>query len=221
MGKKPIRYFDYSLMILLLFLLAFGLIMLYSTSSYYGATRYDDSAYYVKRQMVAALLGLAAMLVISRIPYQFWMKVSGLAYLVALGLCIAVIFLGDEAKGSTRWFRIGPIQFQPSEIAKVAVIIFFATIIYKTPKKVGELKSLIKILLIVMPIVAVVAYQNLSTAIIILGISVCMLFVASPKYVHFVVMALLVAVVGVVFIAFVSYRAERIAIWLHPEDYEK
>ena len=70
MGKKPIRYFDYSLMILLLFLLAFGLIMLYSTSSYYGATRYDDSAYYVKRQMVAALLGLAAMLVISRIPYQ-------------------------------------------------------------------------------------------------------------------------------------------------------
>ena len=65
MGKKPIRYFDYSLMILLLFLLAFGLIMLYSTSSYYGATRYDDSAYYVKRQMVAALLGLAAMLVIS------------------------------------------------------------------------------------------------------------------------------------------------------------
>ena len=221
MGKKPIRYFDYSLMILLLFLLAFGLIMLYSTSSYYGATRYDDSAYYVKRQMVAALLGLAAMLVISRIPYQFWMKVSGLAYLVALGLCIAVIFLGDEAKGSTRWFRIGPIQFQPSEIAKVAVVIFFATIIYKTPKKVGELKSLIKILLIVMPIVAVVAYQNLSTAIIILGISVCMLFVASPKYVHFVVMALLVAVVGVVFIAFVSYRAERIAIWLHPEDYEK
>ncbi|MGN0141939.1 MAG: FtsW/RodA/SpoVE family cell cycle protein [Roseburia sp.] len=221
MGKKPIRYFDYSLLFLLVFLLAFGLVMLYSTSSYYGSTRFGDSAYYVKRQMGAAALGLGAMLVISRIPYRFWMKVSGLAYVVALGLCTVVIFVGDEAKGSSRWLSIGPIRFQPSELAKVAVIIFFSTIIYMTPKRVGEFKSLVKLMLIVMPVVGVVAYQNLSTAIIILGISVCMLFVASPKYSHFVFMALAVAVVGVLFISLAAYRAERIKIWLHPEDYEK
>jgi cell division protein FtsW len=223
MGKKPkpIRYFDYTLVFLLIFLLAFGLVMLYSTSSYAANRDFGNAAYYVKRQTMAAALGLAAMIVISYIPYQFWMKVSGLAYVVALGLCVAVIFVGKEANGATRWLKIGPIQFQPSELAKVAVIIFFATIIYKTPNKVGEFKSLIKIMIIVMPIVAVVAYQNLSTAIIILGIAVCMLFVASPKYSHFFFMALAVAVVGVLFIALEGYRAERIAIWLNPENYSK
>ena len=98
--------------------------MLYSTSSYYGSTRFNDAAYYVKRQMYASALGIVAMLFISRIPYKFWMQLSTLAYFVALVLCTAVIFVGTSAKGQSRWLRIGPIQFQPSEIAKIAVIIF-------------------------------------------------------------------------------------------------
>lgn len=219
--QKPIRYFDYSLLFLIIFLLCFGLVMLYSTSSYYGSTRFDDAAHYVKKQIQASVLGLAGMVVISRIPYKFWMKVSTLAYLVALGLCTAVIFVGKEAKGQSRWIQVGPIQFQPSEIAKVAVIIFLATIIYKTPKKMGDFMSLIKVMLIVLPVVGVVAYNNLSTAIIILGISVCMLFVASPKYSHFILMGIGVVAVGVVFILAAAYRAERIMIWLNPEDYDK
>ena len=205
--QKSIRYFDYSLLFLIIFLLCFGLIMLYSTSSYYGSTRFNDAAYYVKRQMYASALGIVAMLFISRIPYKFWMQLSTLAYFVALVLCTAVIFVGTSAKGQSRWLRIGPIQFQPSEIAKIAVIIFLATIIYKTPKRIGEIMSLLKIMLLISPVLAVVAYNNLSTAIIILGIAVCMLFVASPKYLLFILLA--------------SYRAERVMIWLHPEDYEK
>ncbi|MDD6306286.1 MAG: putative peptidoglycan glycosyltransferase FtsW [Clostridiales bacterium] len=219
--EKTIRYFDYSLLFLIIFLLCFGLIMLYSTSSYYGSTRFDDAAYYVRRQMYASALGLAAMIVVSRIPYRIWMQFSTLAYLGALGLCTAVIFVGTEAKGQARWLKIGPIQFQPSELAKIGVIIFLATVIYKTPKKMGEFKSLVKIVFIVMPVVGVVAYNNLSTAIIILGIAVCMLFVASPKYSHFILMAAAVGVVGVVFIVIAPYRAERIQIWLNPEKYEK
>ena len=81
--------------------------------------------------------------------------------------------------------------------------------------------TFVKIRAIVLPIVAVVAYNNLSTAIIILGIAVCMLFVASPKYSHFVLMAAAVGVVGVVFISFEAYRMDRIKIWLNPEAYEK
>ena len=219
--QKSIRNFDYSLLFLIIFLLCFGLIMLYSTSSYYGSTRFGDAAYYVKRQMYASTLGIVAMLFISRIPYKFWMQVSTLAYFVALTLCTAVIFVGTSAKGQSRWFRIGPIQFQPSEIAKIAVIIFLATIIYKTPKRIGEFKSLVKIMLFILPIFAVVAYNNLSTAIIILGIAVCMLFVASPKYLQFIIMGMGVGLFGALFILLASYRAERVMIWLHPEDYEK
>ena len=161
------------------------------------------------------------MIIVSRIPYRFWMRVSGLAYLMAFGLCTAVIFIGTEAKGQARWIYIGPLSFQPSEFAKLAGIIFLSTIIYKTSKQVGDFKTLVKVMAIVLPVVGVVAYNNLSTAIIILGIAVCMLFVASPKYSHFLIVGGVVLAVGVIFIALASYRAERIQIWLHPEEYEK
>ena len=98
--QKSIRYFDYSLLFLIIFLLCFGLIMLYSTSSYYGSTRFNDAAYYVKRQMYASALGIVAMLFISRIPYKFWMQLSTLAYFVALVLCTAVIFVGTVQRDS-------------------------------------------------------------------------------------------------------------------------
>ena len=216
--KKPIKYFDYSLLFLIIFLLCFGLVMLYSTSSYAGSNKFGDASYFVKRQLFATGLG---MYIVSKIPYRFWMKVSSMAYLAAIVLCTAVIFIGTEANGQARWLKIGPLSFQPSEFAKFAVIIFLATVIYKTPQKMGEFMSLVKIMAIVLPIVAVVAYNNLSTAIIILGIAVCMLFVASPKYSHFVLMAAAVGVVGVVFISFEAYRMDRIKIWLNPEAYEK
>ena len=219
--EKPIKYFDYSLLFLIIFLLCFGLVMLYSTSSYAGANKFGDAAYYVKKQLFATGLGIFCMYIVSKIPYRFWMKVSTLAYLAAIVLCTAVIFVGTEANGQARWLRIGPLSFQPSEFAKFAVVIFLATVIYKTPKKMGEFMSLVKIMAIILPVVAVVAYNNLSTAIIILGIAVCMLFVASPKYSHFVLMAVAVGVVGVIFISFEAYRMDRIKIWLNPEAYEK
>ena len=219
--KKPIKYFDYSLLFLIIFLLCFGLVMLYSTSSYAGSNKFGDASYFVKKQLFATGLGIVGMYIVSKIPYRFWMKVSSMAYLAAIVLCTAVIFIGTEANGQARWLKIGPLSFQPSEFAKFAVIIFLATVIYKTPQKMGEFMSLVKIMAIVLPIVAVVAYNNLSTAIIILGIAVCMLFVASPKYSHFVLMAAAVGVVGVVFISFEAYRMDRIKIWLNPEAYEK
>lgn len=149
------------------------------------------------------------------------MNLSGLAYLLALGLCTAVIFVGREAKGQARWIDLGFISFQPSEFAKLAVILFLAMIIYKTSKQVAKFKTLAKVVAIVLPIVGVVASNNLSTAIIILGIAVCMLFVASPKYSHFLIVGGVGLVGGIAFIALESYRADRIKIWLNPEAYEK
>ena len=219
--QKAIRYFDYSLLFLVIFLLCFGLIMLYSTSSYYGSTRHDDAAYYLKKQLFATSLGVVGMVFISMIPYRFWMKLSSLAYFLALGLCVLVIFAGREAKGQSRWLQIGPLSFQPSEFAKLAVILFFASVIYKTSKQLANWKNLIKVGVIVMPIFVVVAYNNLSTAIIIAGIAVCMMFVASPKYSHFLVIGLIGVAAVAVFIMLAGYRAERILIWLNPEEYEK
>ena len=225
-GKAPARekrmeYFDYTLVFIIVFLVGFGLVMLYSTSSYNAQLKFKDSAYYLKKQLFASLLGFAGMFLMAHINYHVWQHLSGMMYLGAMGLCIAVIFVGSNLNGSTRWLKIGPLSFQPSEIAKLAVILFLATMINRIPKQMGKFRTVVKVIVVVLPIFAIVAYSNLSTAIIILGIAICLIFVASPKYLQFIVMGGLVLVSGAIFIAMASYRAERLRIWLHPENFEK
>lgn len=136
-------------------------------------------------------------------------------------MCTLVLFIGQELNGAKRWLKLGPLSFQPSEMAKVAIIVFLATIISRMPKQMGKFTALIKIMLLVMPMVVIVASENLSTAIIILGIAICLVFVSSPKYMQFIVMGGVVIAFGTAFIMLESYRAERLKIWLEPEKYEK
>lgn len=219
--ERHIKYFDYTLLFIIIFLVGFGLVMLYSTSSYNAQIRFGDSAFYLKKQLFAVMLGFGGMFIVANVNYHVWMHLSGLAYLVAVVLCSAVMFVGSNFNGSTRWLTIGPISFQPSEIAKIAVIIFLSTIINKIPKQMGSFVAVAKVMAFTLPILGVVGYSNLSTAIIILGISICLIFVASPKYWQFFAVGAAVVVFGVIFIMAASYRAERIKIWLNPEAYEK
>ena len=194
--------------------------MLYSSSSYLCANsaKYGyDGAYYLKLQLRNALIGAAGMIVLIFIDYRIWKRFALLAYFVSIGLCVAVIFIGAESHGSTRWIDLGPISFQPSEVAKVGVIIFLAMLLEKVAKQLDDWKNLLKVFGILLPIVGAVAYNNLSTAIIIMGIAVCMLFVASPKYWHFGALAGIVGVLGVAMIILFPYRLKRVDAWLHPE----
>ena len=122
-------------MFVIIFLVCFGLVMLYSTSSYNAQIEYGDGTHYLKRQAFACCLGFAAMFVISKIDYHVWKRLYGVAYIGAFLLCVSVIFLGSNGNGSTRWFRLGPLSFQPSEFAKLAVIIFLATVISRMQKE--------------------------------------------------------------------------------------
>lgn len=219
--QRSIRYFDYSLLLIVCFLVCFGLVMLYSTSAYNGQVKFADGAYYLKKQLLADVLGIAVMAVIAKIDYRIWKSFWFLAYVAAFGLCTLVLFVGQELNGAKRWLKLGPLSFQPSEMAKVAIIIFLATVISRMPKQMGKFTALVKVMLLVMPMVVIVASENLSTAIIILGIAICLVFVSSPKYMQFIVMGGVVIVFGAAFIMLESYRAERLMIWLNPEKYEK
>ncbi len=217
--QKKIKYCDYSLFFLIVFLLGFGLVMLYSVSAYNAQEQYNDPLRYLRRQALAAAMGLVAMVVISKIDYHIWIHFGGMAYILALVLCIAVLFIGSESHGSSRWLPLGPLQFQPSELAKLASIIFLSGIVCRIPKKIGKFTNLIKVMLLVVPIFVVVARANLSTAIIIMGISIVITFVASPKYGQFIIMGIVgIFGGGMVFIFAATYRMDRIMIWLHPED---
>lgn len=218
--EKAISYFDYNLLFLVVFLVCFGLVMLYSSSSYLCANSslYGyDAAFYLKRQLRNYLVGAALMVFFIAWPYRFWKRFGWVAYFVSFALCVLVIFIGTDSHGSTRWIDLGPISFQPSEVAKVGVIVFLAMLLEKIPKQLKSWQTLIKVFGLLVPIVGAVAYNNLSTAIIILGIAVCMVFVASPKYIHFIAVGAAAVVFGVIFICTAGYRANRVQAWLHPE----
>ena len=221
MAQSKGKRYDYTLMTGLFLLIVLGLVILYSTSAYNGAVKFHDSFYYLKKQVFATLLGIAGMFVVANMDYHIWRYVAVLGYFTAILLSVAVLFIGDEYNGSKRWLSLGPFSFQPSEFAKVAVILFLAYTITKNVGDMGRMRTMIKIIVLVLPIVALVGASNLSTAIIILGIAVILVFVASPKYGQFVIMAVLGISFMAVFLAMESYRLERLAIWRNPENYEK
>lgn len=215
------KNYDYSMIAVVFLLAVIGLVILYSTSSYNGQVKFHDSFYYLKKQAFATALGVVLMFVMANIDYHFWQQFAVLGYIAAILLSVAVIFVGDEYNGSKRWLSLGPISFQPSEYAKVAVILFLACIVSKNAKGMGKLRMLVKVMAMILPIVALVGASNLSTAIIILGIAVILVFVASPKYAQFMWIGLCGAGFMGVFLGLESYRLERLAIWRHPELYEK
>ena len=220
-GVKKVRYIDYTLLFMVIFLLGFGMVMLYSTSAYNATLRMGDSAYYLKRQMMAAALGFAGMFVCVKMDYHIFQKLSGLAYSGSLALCVLVIFLGSGKDDSNRWFRIGGLSIQPSEIAKVAVIIFLAAMVSRAPKQMRNFRYCIRVIAAILPLFAVVAYTNLSTAVIIMGIAVIMVFVANPNYKPFFVIAGVMVAAVVIFINMATYRQDRIQAWLDPESTDK
>lgn len=217
--KKKIAYFDYNLLFLIIFLLSFGLVMLYSSSAYISANKYGDDAYYLKRQLRNIGLGAVMMFIMAKIDYRIWKKFGTLAYFGSFVLCILVFMpgIGSSSHGSSRWINLGPVSFQPSEVAKLGIIIFLAALIEKVPRQMGDWKTLAKIFAMTIPLLGIVAYSNLSTAVIIFGLIACMLFVASPKYSHFVILGLLGVAFIVFFILFAGYRGNRVKAWLHPE----
>lgn len=221
-GKKrtSIRYFDYNLLFILIFLLCFGLVMLYSSSSYTAANTYGDSAYFLKRQIRNMLVGLVPMIILAVIDYRKWKKFGRMIYLISFTMCILVLIpgVGVNHNGSSRWLGFGSLSFQPSELAKISVILFLAALLERMTKMISTGWGLFKVFLVLLPLVGVVAYQNLSTAIIIFAIAVCMIFVASSKYMHFVVVGVAGVLLGVFFIAAAGYRVGRITAWLHPEE---
>ena len=214
-------HYDETLLTVVIILVAVGLVMLYSTSSYNGEVKFHDPYYYLKKQGFATFIGFLGMVIVSRVDYHRWAVLAIPGYLAAIALSVAVMLFGDEYNGSKRWLSLGPVSFQPSEFAKVAVILFLACLVTKYVKRMDKFRTLVLMMLPVLPIVALVGASNLSTAIIILGIAVVLIFVASPKYSQFIWMGTAGIAFMAVFLAMESYRLERLAIWRNPEQYEK
>ena len=161
------------------------------------------------------------MYVISCMDYHVFMKLAIPRYFVSLALSGLVLLVGDSYNGSKRWISLGPLSFQPSEFAKLAVILFLACMVSRQKQKRNNILNLFLVLGMVLPIVGLVGTNNLSTAIIILGIAVILVFVSNPRYVQFLWMGGIGWDLSQSFLSLESYRLERLAIWRDPENFEK
>ena len=211
---------DMTMLVLVVLLAVFGLTVLGSASEYNGRVRLGDSAYYFKKQLFATALGLGAMYVVSIMDYHFFVRLAPVLYLLSMALSTAVLLFGQEINGSKRWLNLGPLSFQPSEFAKVAVILFLTWQIERVENTEG-FWFMCRTMFTLLPIVGLVGSNNLSTAIIILGIGVILIFVSNPRYMQFIGLAAAGVSFIAVFLAAESYRLERLAIWRNPEKYEK
>lgn len=229
---KSEYYFDYSLLFVVLFLLGFGLIMIYSTSSYEAGISAGcnyDSAYYLKKQAVSTALGLVAMFFFARVDYHQWEKFATLGYIGSIVLVLLLLTpLGITANGATRWLNLLGMSLQPAEVAKLGIILFLASLVCKMGKGVRTMKGA-AIIIGFAGVLFVLIYRissNLSSAIIVLGIAVVMLFVASPDYKKFIIAGLIIAAAAVAIVLYIvnqggtgEFRGQRVLAWLHPEQY--
>ena len=228
--KRSQRFYDYSLLFTIAFLIMFGLLMIYSASSYKAQLDYNgNAAYFMTRQGVIALGGFAFMILISRLDYRWYAKFYKLAIAVSWFMMIAVSFVGRRVNGKRRWLGVGPLSFQPTELVKITIIVSVAVLLVKLGRDVDRPAGIARIAMVVLPLAAIVAANNLISGIIIAGIGFVMLFVASRKKLwYFLVMA-----AGGLVIAFAPqignglraihllkpYQLSRINVWKNPEAF--
>ena len=213
---------DIPFLVLTLLLLLVGLTMLYSAS--YAQSEYDTgyaiSTRYLQKQAVCAIIGLAAMWLLSRIPADFWYRMAWPLYGVSIALLLSVLLFGQEVNGAKRWINIAGLQFQPSEVAKFAIIVLFARLTRRFGPDAKEFRfgvlgfggALIGILL---PL----ALEKHLSAIMLMGmVAVVMMFVAGthPKWLLTGAGAAVVFVL--IYISVMGYAGDRVTAWLHPEQ---
>ena len=228
--KKKTDYYDYSLLAVIILLTCFGLVILYSTSSYMAELNYGDDMYYFKKQAAISFGCIIIALGISQIDYHILTKFTGVLYgMAAILMMLVKTPLGRTANGARRWLNLGPLSFQPSEIAKIAVIVCLSYMIVNMGRKIKTLKAFM-ILAGSGSALAFLAYaftDNLSTAIIISCITMGLIFIAHPKVKPFLIAAGVGIVLIIIFVMILSssletsssFRLRRILVWLHPEDF--
>lgn len=236
--KREIRYrktFDYVLIVVMVILLCIGLVMVYSASYYTGQVRQQNSAtdtsvskdYYFAKQLVCVAIGAIGMLAIMFMDYHSFLELPWKKHrwmerfkavkpywlvLAAGAVCLLLVFtpLGIEVNGSRRWINVG-VSVQPSEILKLAIIIFMSSSIGKAPYKLKSMRGLLPYFLM-LALLAVPIYMqpNFSAILCIAALVVTMLIVGGARWPHIALVIGIIAVAAIIFVASDEYRLRRI-----------
>ena len=216
--KNPL---DFTLLITVFILLGLGIITVLSASSPTALAETGDSYQYVTKQIISAVIGIILMLAISKIDYRVWQKQYKVIFTITIILLLSVSIIGTESGGAKRWIDLGFTTFQPSEIAKVGVIIFYAAWLTKNKDKLKSIKEgfLIPILMI-LPIVGIVLIlQNHFSATLVICMLVAILMIlAGSRIKYFILIGVPIAALGVaaLFLAGQGFRMQRLITFFDP-----
>lgn len=199
---------------------AFGIVMIYSTSHILALDRYGDAYYFVKRHVLWASVGLCAMIIATRLNVQR-LRVLGFPALVVSSFALALVFvpgIGREAGGARRWADLGPLSFQPVEIAKFGLVFFLAHFLSLKDERIRELKFgfLPPVVLTGLVLLMILAQPDLGSAILIAMVAGLMLFIAGARILHLLGVAIAAAPILYLMIFMVSWRQQRILTFLDP-----
>lgn len=220
MKNKRSKYgqVDLGLLYAIALLVAIGVVMVYSASSYVDMFKYQDSAYTLKRTLAFAIVGFAMMWIVSRIDYHILKKFTGLLLIITVPLLLAV-FAFEDVNGAQRWIRFGSFTFQPSEMAKYVVVIYLAMSLSNKGEKVKDFWKGVVPALAVGGFYAglILAQKNLSIAAVTMIVTFIMLFVAGGKMSHlFGIVAPGLVAAATAFTVLEPYRMRRLMNFLNP-----
>ena len=220
--KQADTTIDLTFLVILMILLAVGLIMLYSASFAQSAydTGYTDTTRYLQKQGLCAVIGLGAMVILSRLPPDFWFRMAWPLYAVSIVLLLSVLLFGQSVNGAKRWINIAGIQFQPSEIAKFTLIVLFARLTKGFGTSAKEFrKGVLGFGGALLGILVPLALEKHLSAIMLMGaVAVVMMFVAGTNPKWLLAGAGAAAVFVVVYVSLMGYAGDRVTAWLHPEQ---
>ena len=222
-AAKPVKgSIDWVLVMIVLALLVFGLVMLYSASSYEASIKFHNPSYYVVKQLISTVIGLVVMAVVALIPHKFFEKIAILVYLVAVAAMILVKTpLGLEANGAYRWIDLKFVTVQPSEIMKVALVLVLAMLLSRYVNYLGDIKMYLIVMGLCVVAVAMTVFitDDLGTGIIMFAMGFIMIFVASKKIRYLIITLVVFLAGGVSYVLLRSTKRVRVQAWLNLDKY--
>ena len=222
-AAKPVKgSIDWMLVMIVLALLVFGLVMLYSASSYEASIKFHNPSYYVVKQLISTVIGLVVMAVVALIPHKFFEKIAILVYLVAVAAMILVKTpLGLEANGAYRWIDLKIVTVQPSEIMKVALVLVLAMLLSRYVNYLGDIKMYLIVMGLCVVAVALTVFitDDLGTGIIMFAMGFIMIFVASKKIRYLIITLVVFLAGGVSYVLLRSTKRVRVQAWLNLDKY--
>ncbi len=225
-SRREVGRIDRALLLLILILIAIGSVMVASASYAYAESRYNDAGYFTRKQILFVALGLLVMAFTSYVPARFWRRSAPALYLATVLLLLCTLAFGLTGNGAQRWIAIGPLTFQPSELAKLTLVLMLALYFDahrdKMAKKPGggwKYGILYPLGITGLFCILVVLQRHLSGLIIIASIGLCVMFLSGSST---RILGLLCALGGLgvgVLALTLEYARERITVWLDPAAY--